>query len=195
MPRTNPEVDALLAGLTAWQDELACLRSILLESALTEDFKWRSPVYTFSGGNVAIIWGFRDRATLGFFKGVLLADPCGMLEPPGEHSRSSRVIGFTDVGQIESARPALLALIAEAIEVERSGRKVEFPKDDLDYPRELADRLDGDPGFRAAFEALTPGRRRGWVLHVLQAKQSATRASRIDRAMPRILAGKGPQDR
>ncbi|WP_096787789.1 YdeI family protein [Rhodobacter sp. CZR27] len=195
MPRTNPEVDALLAGLTAWQDELACLRSILLESALTEDFKWRSPVYTFNGGNVAIIWGFRDRATLGFFKGVLLADPCGMLEPPGEHSRSSRVINFTDVNQIESARPALLALIAEAIELERSGLKVEFPKDDLDYPLELSDRLDGDPGFRAAFEALTPGRRRGWVLHVLQAMQSATRASRIDRAMPRILAGKGPQDR
>ncbi|MCE6959846.1 YdeI/OmpD-associated family protein [Cereibacter sphaeroides] len=195
MPKTNPEVDALLAGLTAWKDELACLRSILLQSALTEDFKWRSPVYTFNGGNVAIIWGFRDRATLGFFKGVLLADPCGMLEPPGEHSRSSRVIGFTDVGQIESARPALLALIAEAIELERSGLKVEFPKDDLDYPLELSDRLDGDPGFRAAFEALTPGRRRGWVLHVLQAKQSATRASRIDRAMPRILAGKGLQDR
>lgn len=195
MPRTHPEVDALFAGLTDWRDELVALRAILLESPLTEEFKWRSPVYTWEGHNVAILWGFKDRATLGFFKGVLLADPEGILVAPGPHSRSSRGIDFTGAAGIERLRPVLRDYIAEAIRNEREGRKVAFPKDDLPYPDELVDRLDADPEFRAAFEALTPGRRRGWVLHFSQARHSATRVARIDRAAPRILAGKGMQDR
>ncbi|WJS86594.1 YdeI/OmpD-associated family protein [Paracoccus sp. TOH] len=191
----HPEVDALFDELTDWRQELEALRAILLASPLTEEFKWRSPVYTWDGHNVAIIWGFKDRATLGFFKGVLLKDPEGVLEPPGENSRSSRTIDFTDPARVRKLAPVLRAYIDEAIEIEKAGLKVDFPKDDLDYPEELVQRLDGDSGFKAAFEALTPGRRRGWVLHFSQAKQSATRAARIEKAAPRILAGKGMQDR
>lgn len=195
MPQTDPEAEAHFAGLTTWRDELLALRALLLDSPLTEAFKWRSPVYTWRGANVAILWGFKDRAALGFFKGVLLDDPEGLLEAPGDNSRSSRGLNFTDTARIERLRPQIRALIASAIAVETAGLKVDFPKDDLDYPAELADRLDSDPAFRAAFEALTPGRRRGWVLHVSQPKQAATRLGRIERAAPRILAGKGMQDR
>ena len=106
-----------------------------------------------------------------------------------------RVANFTDSAAISRAEPALRALIAEAVQLEREGRKVDLPKDDLTYPDELTDRLDADPDFRAAFETLTPGRRRGWVLHFGSAKQSGTRTGRIDKAAPRILAGKGMQDR
>ncbi|MBU3028663.1 YdeI/OmpD-associated family protein [Paracoccus marinaquae] len=195
MPRTDRDPDAFFAGLTLWRDELRALRAILRDLPLTEEFKWSAPVYTHGGANVAILWGFRDRATLGFFKGVLLGDPWAILEAPGENSRSSRIVNFTSLAQIEAAAPTLRAYLAEAIRNETEGRKVEFPKDDLPPPAELLARLEADPDLRAAFAALTPGRRRGWLLHFTTAKQPKTRLARIDKATPRILAGKGMHDR
>lgn len=192
---TVSKLDEHFASLTAWRDELQALRAILCDSPLTETWKWSSPVYTWQGANVAILWGFSDRATLGFFKGVLLADPAGILGAPGPNSRSSRVVDFTDPGRVAALAPTLRAYIDEAIANERAGLKVAFPKDDLPYPDELSARLDSDAAFRAAFEALTPGRRRGWVLHFGSAVQARTRETRIDKATPRILAGKGMQDR
>lgn len=195
MPHTHPEADAHFAALMAWREELLALRALLLASPLSEDWKWSAPVYTWQGANVAILWGFSDRATLGFFKGVLLGDPAGILVAPGANSRSSRGVNFTDPAQVAALAATLRAYIDAAIEIERAGLKVDFPKDDLAYPDELNRRLDDDDAFRAAFEALTPGRRRGWVLHIASARQARTREDRIDRAAPKILAGKGMQDR
>lgn len=191
MDNRHPKADAYFDGLRDWPDEQRALREILLASPLTEDFKWRSPVYTHQGSNVAIIWGFKDRASLGFFNGVLLKDPQGILRAPGENSRSSRGVNFTDTAQIAQLRPVLLAYIDEAIANEKAGLKVDLPKDDLDYPAELLARLETDDALRLAFDALTPGRRRSWLLHFGQAKQSATRVSRIEAAAPLIHAGKG----
>lgn len=195
LPADSVRLDAFFSHLTDWRAELLALRAILQDSGLTETFKWSSPVYTAQGGNVAIIWGFKDRAAIGFFKGVLMADPEGVLEAPGDNSRSSRVINFTDLDQIRAATPMLRAYIAEAARIEEQGLKVDLPKDDLDYPEELVSHLDGDAEFREAFEGLTPGRRRSWVLHFSTAKQAATRAARIDKAAPKILQGKGFNDR
>lgn len=195
LPADSVRLDAFFSHLTDWRAELLALRAILQDSGLTETFKWSSPVYTAQGGNVAIIWGFKDRAAIGFFKGVLMADPEGMLEAPGDNSRSSRVINFTDLDQIRAATPMLRAYIAEAARIEEQGLKVDLPKDDLDYPEELVNRLDGDAEVREAFEGLTPGRRRSWVLHFGTAKQAATRAARIDKAAPKILQGKGFNNR
>lgn len=191
----DPKVESFFAEAKNWPEELAALRAILRACPLTEEFKWRGPVYTADDGNVAIVWGFKDFCALGFFKGVLLKDPEGILVPPGDNSRSVRMAKFTSVADIAAMEAILKDYIREAIEVEKAGLKVAFPKDDLDYPMELVDRLDGDPDFREAFGALTPGRQRGWVLHFSQPKQSATRVSRIDKAAPRILAGKGMHDR
>lgn len=195
LPADSVRLDAFFSHLTDWRAELLALRAILQDSGLTETFKWSSPVYTAHGGNVAIIWGFKDRAAIGFFKGVLMADPEGVLEAPGDNSRSSRVINFTDLDQITAAAPMLRAYIAEAARIEEQGLKVDLPKDDLDYPEELVSRLDGDADFREAFDSLTPGRRRSWVLHFGSAKQAATRAGRIEKAAPKILEGKGFNDR
>lgn len=194
-PSDRVRLDAFFSDLGNWRDELLALRQILLDAGLTETFKWASPVYTWNGANVAIIWGFRDRAALGFFKGVLMRDPQGILQAPGAHSRSSRVVNFTSLDAVWKATPVLRTYIAEAIAVEAQGLTIDLPKDDLDYPEELIARLDSDDAFRIAFEALTPGRRRGWVLHVSTAAQSATRTRRIDKAAAQILAGKGMYDR
>lgn len=191
MPMTD--LDTHFANLTQWREELLALRAILLASGLTEERKWYSPVYTHDGQNVAIIWGFKDRATLGFFKGVLLEDPEQILSVPGENSRSSRIVNFTDTARIEALRPVLMSYLAEAIR--KAAVKIDLPKDDLDYPDELTERLAADPELAAAFDALTPGRRRSWVLHLSQAKQSATRVARLEKAAPKIMAGKGLNDR
>jgi uncharacterized protein YdeI (YjbR/CyaY-like superfamily) len=195
MNGTDRRVEVFFGKLNTWREELAALRAILLGSGLREEFKWRSPVYTFDGGNLAIIWGFKDHAALGFFKGVLLRDEAGILVAQGENSRSARVVKFTSPAEIAALEATLRDYIREAIEVEKAGLKVDLPKDDLDYPPELVDKLDADAAFRAAFEALTPGRRRGYVLHVSQAKQTATRAARIEKAAPKIFAGKGFNER
>lgn len=195
MDMANPKVEAFFASEGRWRAELAALRAILLDGPLTEVFKWRSPCYTFMDGNVATVWGFRDDCVLGFFKGVLLKDPAGILVPPGENSRAVRIVRFSSLDQIAGAEPLLKDYIHQAVEVEKAGLKVELPKDDLDLPDELIARLDKDPVFRAAFEALTPGRQRGYALHFSQPKQSATRVSRIEKCVPKIFAGKGMHDR
>lgn len=193
---TNPpgDTDSFFARPQRWQAELTALRVILLSCDLAEDWKWSSPVYTVNGGNVAIVWGFKDRVTLGFFKGVLLPDPEGILVPPGDNSRSSRVVNFTGMAQIGALEPVLRRYIAAAVAVEQSGQKVDLPKDDLSPPPELVAALNGDAALKTAFHGLTPGRQRAYILHFSQAKQSATRVSRIVKATPRILVGKGPQD-
>lgn len=195
MGRAHPKAHAFYADQERWHDELAALRAILNDSGLCEEFKWRSPVYTHDGHNVALVWGFKDHAALGFFKGVLLKDKAGILVAQGENSRSTRVVKVTSVAQVTRLAPTLAAYLTEAIGIEKAGLKVDLPKDDLDYPAELVDRLDADDRFRAAFEALTPGRRRSWVLHFGQAKQSETRISRIEKAAGKIFAGKGLNDR
>lgn len=192
---SDPKVEAFFADAKSWPEELAALRAILLSCGLGEEFKWRGPCYTLDGGNVATVWGFKDRPELGFFKGALLADPEGILTRQGENSRAVRVVRFSGLAQIEALEPVLRRYILAAMENERAGLKVDLPQDDLAYPAELVDRLDADPALREAFEALTPGRRRGYVLHVSGAKQAATRAARIEKHAARILAGKGMDDR
>ena len=191
----DPRVQAFFERADAWRAELGALRCILLDTPLDETFKWRSPCYTHEGANVATIWGFRDRCALSFFKGVLLADPDGLLAAPGANSRSVRMMTFTGTEGIAAAEGAIRRFVGAAIANEAAGRKVDLPKDDLDLPPELAGRLDADPALAAAWDALTPGRRRGWALHVAGAVQASTREARIDRAAPRILVGKGMHDR
>jgi uncharacterized protein YdeI (YjbR/CyaY-like superfamily) len=194
---SGPRYEAFLRAAEPWRDEIAELRRIVLECGLTEEVKWGAPCFTADGGNVVIIGVLNDYCCLSFFKGVLLKDPEGILQAPGENSRSGRLIPFTAVDQILAQEATLKAYVDEAAGLERAGATVDFAKDreDLPVPAELQARFDEDPAFRAAFEALTPGRRRGWILHFSGAKQAATRASRIEKAAPRILDGKGMHDR
>ncbi|MDN2578645.1 YdeI/OmpD-associated family protein [Aquibium sp. ELW1220] len=195
MSQPDPRIEAFFAEAPLWRAELAALRAILLDGGLSEEWKWRSPCYTAGGANVALLWGFKEECRLGFFKGVLLKDPKGLLVAPGENSRSSRTLNFSSVAEVERHEDVIRAYLAEAIAIEEAGLKVDLPKDDLNPPEELTAMLDAAPDLRAAFEALTPGRRRGWILHFSQPKQPATRRSRIEKAAPRILAGKGMHDR
>ena len=192
----DPKVDEYVGRATEWQDETKKLRAILLDCGLDEALKWGKPCYSFQGSNLAIIQRFKGHCSLMFFKGTLLDDNHGVLVPPGENSRSAMRVEFTSSRQIDEREPAVRSYIHQAIEVERAGLKVDFrARQDPESPEELAAKLDGDPGFAAAFYALTPGRRRAYVLHFSAAKQSKTRAARIEKSMQRILAGKGLNDR
>ena len=195
MDDPDPRIETFFAKSRKWRDELLALRKLLLDCGLAEEFKWRSPVYTEDGGNVAIVWGFKDYCGLGFFKGVLLDDPQGLLLQQGANSRSTRILKFLSLAEVAANEPAIRALLRQSVENEKAGLKVDLPKDDLDWPEELVERLDCDPRLMVAFRTLTPGRQRGYVLHFSQAKQSATRSARIEKHAARILAGKGLQDR
>lgn len=206
----NPEVDTYLelgcgrcplggtpeCKVHAWPRELNELRRIVLDCGLTEERKWGVPCYTFQGANVLIVAAFKGHAALSFFKGALLSDSHGLLEMPGADSQSGRWIKCTDYREILAKEGVLRSYIYEAIEVERAGLKVDFKaKHELVYPQELLEIFAANPEFAAAFEALTPGRKRGYILHFTQPKQSATRTSRIEKCMDRIMEGKGMQDR
>ncbi len=195
MTSPDPKIEAFFDKAPVWQAELSALRAILLGCGLEEIFKWRGPCYCFEGGNVATLWGFKDACVLGFFKSVLLADPEAILVPPGENSRAVRMVKFTTLDQITTATATLTAYTEAAIALEKSGAKVTFAKDDLPYPEELIAALDENPDLALAFDALTPGRRRGYLLHFNQPKASATKSARIEKHSARILDGKGMHDR
>lgn len=193
---TDPRVDAYIARAERWRPEIERLRAVLLATPLVEELKWRQPCYTLAGKNVAIVSAFADHAVLGFFKGALLDDPDGLLVQPGPHTQSSRHLPFTSVDQIEAQAPAIRAFLRAAVANERAGRTVRFKNTaEYDVPGELRDALARDPALRAAWDALTPGRQRGYLVHLAGAKRPATRVARLARHRDRILAGKGMHDR
>jgi uncharacterized protein YdeI (YjbR/CyaY-like superfamily) len=190
----NPKVDALLRRTPEWREETKILRGILLGLGLDEDVKWNKPCYALNGSNVAIIQGFKEYSALMFFKGPLLKDPKHILTAPGEHSQAARQIRFTTAREVTAMKATVKAYVREAIAVEKAGLKVNFKRSPEPVPRELKDRLDESPALKAAFAALTPGRQRHYILFISGAVQSATRAARVGKCMPRILSGKGLND-
>jgi uncharacterized protein YdeI (YjbR/CyaY-like superfamily) len=195
MATNHPSVDTFIAKAKQWQAEYMLLRSILQETALEESFKWYQPCYLINGRNVVIMSGFTDRVVLGFFKGALLSDPHILLQQPGPNTQSSRFMAFTSVAQIEEQRAIIRDYLEEAIRNERAGLQVAFKKvSERLLPDELRRILDEREDVRQAFEKLTPGRQRLYIMHVESAKQVKTRLSRLDDCIPKILAGKGLRD-
>ncbi|MCY8031720.1 YdeI family protein [Bacillus inaquosorum] len=193
--RTNPKVDEFLSKATKWKEEYEKLRNICLDFELTEEFKWKHPCYTFNNKNIVLIHGFKEYCALLFHKGALIKDDHGILIQQTENVQAARQIRFTNVQEIVEMETILKAYIHEAIEVEKAGLEVDFKKDtEYKIPEELQNKFDQIPALKAAFEALTPGRQRAYILYFSQAKQSKTRESRIEKYMEKILNGKGLKD-
>ncbi len=191
----NPKVDFFFNKASQWQEEYAKLRTIILDCGLTEELKWGVPCYTFQDSNIVLIHGFKEYCALLFHKGALLKDPNGILIQQTENVQSARQIRFTTLQEILELEPILKAYIFEAIEAERAGLKVEFRKTtEFPMPEELINKLEEVPGLQDAFEALTPGRQRGYLLYFSAPKQSKTRESRIEKYTQHILNGKGLDD-
>ncbi|MFD1344323.1 YdeI/OmpD-associated family protein [Litorisediminicola beolgyonensis] len=195
MGGADPRIDRYLAKERPWRAELQAFRALLLSEGLTEALKWRAPCFMAHDRNVAILGGYSSGARMTFFKGVLLEDPDDLLHAPGPNSRFGRYVHATSAEEIARQEDAFRALIRQAVEIARRGDTVDPPPVELDLPQELIDALDGDDALRDAWEVLTPGRRRGYVLYFSGAKQSATRAARVERHRDAILAGRGLHDR
>ncbi|MBV8814330.1 MAG: YdeI/OmpD-associated family protein [Verrucomicrobia bacterium] len=195
MPKTNPTVDVYFRTAKKWQEELHKLRRIILACQLTEELKWGKPSYTFQKSNIVIIIPLKECCALMFCKGALLNDPNGVLVKPGENTQAGRWIKFTSVREIAEMETILKAYIYEAIEVEKAGLEVKF-KDTSEFriPEEFQKKLDEIPTLKTAFDALTPGRQRAYILYFSAAKQSKTRESRVEKCMPQIFTGKGLND-
>jgi uncharacterized protein YdeI (YjbR/CyaY-like superfamily) len=194
MNKRNSKVDAFLSRAKKWQGEMQKLRSILLDCGLEEELKWGKPCFMVEGKNVAIIQPFKEHCSLLFFKGALLQDTHGLLRSQGKNTQSALRLEFTSEAQIK--KTVLKAYVQQAIAVENAGLEVDFKaKRELELPQELTQILKKNPKLAKAFQALTPGRQRGYVLHFSGAKQSKTRSARIEKCIPRILAGKGMNDR
>ncbi len=199
--KMNPKVDAFLDKATKWQKEFEKLRTIVLDSGLTEELKWGQPCYTFpsSAGrqesNIVLIHGFKEYCALLFFKGVLLKDPNGILIQQTKNVQAARQIRFTNVREIVKMKRILKTYVHEAIEVEKAGLKVKMKKtSEFIIPDEFQNKLDKKPALKTAFEALTLGRQRAYIFYFSQPKQSKTRESRVEKCMQQILNGKGLDD-
>ncbi len=191
----NAQVDEFLRTTEMWRAELTLLREIARECGLTEEWKWRQPCYSYEGRNILILGGLKQHCTLGFFKGALLQDYAEVLAKPGENTQSARVLRFRNTDEIGALTPVLKAYIHEAIELEKAGASVTFQKaEEFDVPEELVETFAQMPAFKDAFMALTPGRRRAYLLHFTAAKQSATRLARIEKNIDRIMDGFGLND-
>ncbi len=207
---TNPKIDQYLeigcgrcnlvgtpaCKVKTWQEELKKLREIALNSGLTEELKWSQPCYTFEEKNILLVTAFKEYATISFFKGALMKDPQKLLIAQTENMQSARQIRFTDVQEILALETVLRDYINEAIEIEKSGAKVELKKtEEYEIPAELQKKFEEEPDFKEAFEALTPGRQRVYIYYFAGAKQTNTRATRIEKYTPKIFEGKGLNDR
>jgi uncharacterized protein YdeI (YjbR/CyaY-like superfamily) len=193
--RMNPKVDFYFSKAKKWQEELEQLRMIVLDCGLTEELKWGVPCYTFHKSNIVLIHVFKEYCALLFFKGTLLSDPNGILIQQTENVQAARQIRFVNVQEIVDMKPILKAYIYEAIEVEKAGLKVNFKKTtEFTITEEFQKKLDEIPALKTAFDALTPGRQRGYMLHFSTPKQSKTRQTRVEKCMKQILDGKGLND-
>ena len=191
----NPKVDDYLGKAKKWQEELFKLREIVLDCQLVEELKWKVPCYTINGKNIVLIHAFKDYCALLFMKGSLLNDSKNILFQQTDNVQSGRQIRFTNIQEIIDLEADLKAYIFEAIEVEKAGLKIEYKKtEDFEMPEEFKIVLDKNQAIKAAFEALTPGRQKGYLLHFSGAKQSTTRSTRIENSIDRILKGKGLND-
>ena len=197
---THPEVDAYLADLDRWKEELTELRALMLSCGLEEHWKWRQPCYTAKGRNVLILGNFKDSCVLSFFNGSSLSDPHGWLVKPGPHTQTGRFIRFTDVRTVRERADELRAYVFEAADQAASGAygtgaaSEQEPSGQIATPEELTQMFAEDEVYQAAFLALTPGRQRAYLMHFTASDTPATRQTRIDRLRPRILAGKGMTD-
>jgi uncharacterized protein YdeI (YjbR/CyaY-like superfamily) len=209
MNRINPKVDVYFTAgcgrcplvntpqckVHNWDTELEKLRMLLIDCGLDEELKWSHPVYTFQKNNIVLLSAFNEYCALSFFKGALLNDDKGILTQQTENVQATRQIRFTNIREITRMESIIKAYIYEAIEVEKAGLKVEFKEtSEFKIPEEFQNKLDEMPALKIAFDALTPGRQRGYILHFSQPKQSKTRESRVEKCMPQILIGKGLND-
>ena len=189
----NPKVDAYLAREKTWREEFTALRAIMRDFDLSEEFKWGHPCYALDKTNIVLMHGFKEYCALLFFKGALMKDPSGILIQQTENVQAARQIRFTSADEIKRMANMLKSYVQEAIDVEKAGLKVEFKKE-FEIPEEFQSELDQRPDLKKAFEALTPGRQRAYILHFSGAKQAKTRQARIEKYIPQILDGKGIDD-
>jgi uncharacterized protein YdeI (YjbR/CyaY-like superfamily) len=195
MNRMNPKVDRFFKESKQWQRELKKLRMIILDCELTEELKWGKPCYTFQKSNIVLIHEFKDYCAVLFFKGALLTDADGVLVQQTENVQAGRQIRFTSVGQINKMEGILKAYVRDAVEVEKAGLKVDYKRtSEFLIPEEFQNKLDEIPALKTAFNALTPGRQRGYILYFSAPKQSKTRESRVEKCLQQIFNGKGLND-
>jgi uncharacterized protein YdeI (YjbR/CyaY-like superfamily) len=193
--KMNPKVDGFLKKAKNWREEFEELRTACLDCGLTEELKWGKPCYTYQGSNIVLIHGFKDYCALLFFKGALLKDPNGILIQQTANVQAARQIRFTNVQQIVEMQSILKSYIKEGVEVEKAGLEVSYKKtSEFAIPEEFQNRLNDSPPLKKAFNALTPGRQRAYILYFSAAKQSKTREARIEKGVPQILEGKGLND-
>lgn len=191
----HPKADAYIAKEKQWQKEFELMRAIALETGMEEDFKWGHPCYTYNGVNVTLIHGFKEYCAFLLFKGALMGDPNGILVHQSKNVQSARQIRFTNVKEIQKLKKVLLSYLYEAIEVEKAGLKVALKKtSEYEVPEEFQQQLNKSAKLKKAFEALTPGRQRAYLLFFSSAKQAKTREARIEKHLKDILAGKGLND-
>ena len=191
----NSKVDWFFNNPTNWQDEYLELRKLVLACELTEELKWGCPCYTLNKNNVVLIHGFKDYCALLFMKGALLKDAKGILIQQTENVQDRRQLRFTSLSEIKKLQNVIKEYILEAIEIEKSGLKFEFKKTaEFKMPQEFQTVLDNTPELQTAFNALTPGRQRGYLLYFSAAKQAKTREARIEKYFQKILDGKGLDD-
>ncbi len=178
-----------------WASELELLRMIVLDCGLTEECKWGVPCYTFQNKNVLLLSAFKDYCSISFFKGSLLSDSRRLLTKPGKNSQAARLIKFTNSRGIKEIENDIKTYIYEAVEVEKAGLKVHFKKQPEPIPEELEKKFEEDPMLKTAFESLTPGRQRGYIIYFSAPKQSKTKESRIEKCIGKILNGEGLHDK
>lgn len=191
----NQKVEQFFEKAEKWKEEYAKLRELIMDCGLNEEYKWMHPCYTLNGKNVVLIHGFKEFCAILFFKGAIMEDPMGLLVQQTENVQSGRQLRFTSSEEIDKKGPVIKQYVIQAINIEKSGKKVELKETkDYEVPEEFQKKLDENSELKKAFTTLSPGRQRAYLFYFATAKQSKTRESRIEKYLDKIMSGKGMDD-
>lgn len=178
-----------------WSAGLEILRDICLAQGLQESIKWSHPCYTYADRNIAILGAFRTDFRITFMNAELLSDNAGVLVRAGDQSQVANVIKFHSDQDVRQAASDIIGFISQLKDQAVRGIKPPRKATAIDIPDMLVSVLADDDELRAAFDRLTPGRQKSYVLLVNSAKRDDTKIARIIKSRDKILQGKGALER
>jgi uncharacterized protein YdeI (YjbR/CyaY-like superfamily) len=193
--KSTTTVDEYLIKNEKWQVGLQQLRRIFLATDLEETIKWGGPVYTINGKNVVGMAAFKDHFGIWFFQGALLQDKAKVLINAQEgKTKAMRQIRYHAIEDMDEN--VVRVYVAEAIANQKAGKEIKVQRNKpVVLPTELQAAFQENKTAKQAFQRLSRGRQREYADYIHEAKQEATRQSRLAKILPMILEGRGLNDR
>lgn len=153
---------------------------------LGETIKWSMPHFTLNGKNLAGMAAFKAHCAFVIHG----AGRQGAEEGMGVYGK---IASMDDLPDADTFRLRLMEAaqgLSGAKKAARAPKAPKAPKAEIAVPDDLAAALADNEAARAVFDGFAPSHRRDYLEWIVEAKQAATRARRIQQAVEWMAQGK-----